>query len=99
MIDALDECSEESRIRENFLAEVRKLLPTIRLLVISRYIPDLEHRFEDAARLEIYASDGDIIRYLESRIEREYPLAGFVRTDPTLRTDILTIIVRKAHGM
>jgi hypothetical protein len=99
VIDALDECSEESRIREHFLAEVRKLLPMIRLLVTSRHIPDIERKFEGAARLEICARDKDIKRYLESRIESQLPLAGYVRTDPTLRSDILTTIVEKAHGM
>jgi hypothetical protein len=99
VIDALDECSEESRIRGHFLAEVMKLLPMICLLVTSRVIPDMERRFEAASRLEIYASGTDVRRYLEGRIERELPLADFVGTDPNLRTDILTTIVQKSDGM
>jgi ureidoglycolate hydrolase len=99
VIDALDECSEESRIREHFLAEIQGLSPMVQLLVTSRHIPDIEHKFEGAARLEICASDGDIKRYLESRIERQLPLASYVSTNPALRSDILTTITLKAHGM
>jgi ankyrin repeat domain-containing protein 50 len=99
VIDALDECSEESRIREHFLAEVWKLLPQVRLLVTSRHIPDIKRKFKGGARLEIRASDEDIKRYLESRIESQNPLAGYVKMDPTLRSDILTAIIERAHGM
>jgi hypothetical protein len=99
VIDALDECSEESRIREHFLAEVQKLLPAVRLLVTSRHMPDIERKSEGAARLEICASDGDVKLYLESRIKSQHPLADYVETDPTLRSDILTTIIKRAHGM
>jgi hypothetical protein len=81
------------------MAEVRKLLPKVRLLVTSRHIPDIERKFKGGAGLEIRASDEDIKRYLESRIESQNPLAGYVKTDPTLRSDILTTIIEKAHGM
>jgi len=99
VIDALDECSEENRIREHFLAEIQGLSPMVQLLVTSRHIPDIKHKFEGAARLEISASDRDIKRYLESRIERQLPLASYVSTNPALRSDILTTITLKAHGM
>lgn len=98
-IDALDECSEERGIREHFLAEVQKLLAVVRLLVTSRHMPDIERKSEGAARLEICASDGDVKRYLESRIKSQLPLASYIRTDPTLRSDILTTIIKRAHGM
>jgi hypothetical protein len=99
VIDALDECSEDGRIREHFLAEVQKLLPKARLLVTSRNIPNIERNFEGAARLEILAKDKDIERYLESRIESQPLLASYVRADSKLRADILSTIVKKAHGM
>ena len=97
VIDALDECSEAGRIREQFMIEVEKLLPSVSLLVTSRDIPDMEWKFRGAARLDIYASDGDIRRYLESRIKRE--LAGFSENGTTLQSDILVTIVEKAQGM
>jgi hypothetical protein len=99
VIDALDECSKENRIREHFLAEVQKLSPMVRLLVTSRQMLDIERKFEGAARLEIRASDKDVKRYLESRIESQLPLANFVRTNPTLRSDILATIIKRAYGM
>lgn len=79
------------------MIEVEKLLPSVSLLVTSRDIPDMEWKFRGAARLDIYASDGDIRRYLESRIKRE--LAGFSENGTTLQSDILVTIVEKAQGM
>jgi hypothetical protein len=99
VIDALDECSEEGRIREHFLAEVQKLLAVVRLLVTSRHMPDIERKSEGEARLEIRASDEDVERYLESRIESQLPLANYVEMDHALRRDILNTIIRRAHGM
>jgi hypothetical protein len=97
VIDALDECSEEEKIREQLMTEVRKLLPSVSLLVTSRDIPDMKPKFTGAARLEIRASDGDIRQYLESRITTE--LAEFLERDKTLQSNILTTIVEKAQGM
>lgn len=97
VIDALDECAEEGGIREQFLTEVRKLLPSVHLLVTSRDIPDMERKFEGATRLDIHASDGDIRRYLKNRVDRE--LARFLKRDTTLQADILTTITEKAQGM
>ena len=97
VIDALDECTEEGRVREQFLTEVLKLIPSVSLLLTSRDIPDMKRKFEVAARLDIQASDEDIRIYLESRIETE--LASFIKRDSTLRTDILTTIIEKAQGM
>jgi hypothetical protein len=99
VIDALDECSEETGARMQLLAEVRKLLPKIRLLVTSRPISNIEHEFKDAACLEIRASDEDVIQYLKSRIKGQLPLATYARTDPALRDTILNAIVEKARGM
>lgn len=97
VIDALDECAEEGRIGDQFLTEVRKLLPSVSLLVTSRNIPDMERKFEVAARLDIYASDGDIKCYLKDRMKGE--LAKFVKGNTTLQTEILTTITEKAQGM
>ena len=96
IIDALDECSDDTRDR--FLTEIRKL-PSIHLLVTSRHVLTIEREFDKAVSVEITASNEDVRRYLESRMERERRLARYVRTDPTLKETIISIIVEKAKGM
>ena len=97
--DALDERSEGNHTRGDFLAEIRKLQPSINLLVTSQHISTIEREFEMAARVEIFASDGDIRTYLESRIERERRLLRHVKADPGMRETIINAIAEKAKGM
>ncbi|KAI9770214.1 MAG: hypothetical protein M1839_003242 [Geoglossum umbratile] len=99
IIDALDECLESNGTRDSFLAEIKKLQPSVRLLVTSRYIPTIEYEFEKAARVEIRASDEDVRRYLEGRIERERRSVRHVRADLALQKTIIDTIVEKAKGM
>ncbi|KAH0543788.1 hypothetical protein FGG08_001970 [Glutinoglossum americanum] len=98
IVDALDECPESNGTRNSFLTEIRKLL-NIRLLVTSRYISAIQREFEKTASVEIRASDGDIRRYLEGRIEREYRLERHVKACPILQETIVNTTVEKAKGM
>lgn len=99
VIDALDECPESNRNREIFLTEIRKLQPTIHLLITSRHISTIEREFENEVRVEIRASDRDIRRYLEGRIESEGRLVRLVKTDSALQATIANTIVENAKGM
>ncbi|KAI9767661.1 MAG: hypothetical protein M1840_005532 [Geoglossum simile] len=99
VIDALDECPEDKGVRESFLAEIHKLQPSIYLFVTSRHISTIERMFEEAAHVEIRASDKDVRMYLEGRIKREGRLARNVRADPSLKEKIIYTIVEKAKGM
>ena len=99
VIDALDECPEGNRTRESFLTEIRKLQPTIYLLVTSRHILAIEREFEQAARIDIYASGEDVKKYLKYRIESEGRLVRLVKPDPALQAAIVNTIVENAKGM
>jgi len=90
---------KSNRIRERSLAEIRKLQQTIHLLITLRHIPAIVQEFEKAARVEIRASDQDVKRYLESRIESEGRLVRFVKSDPALQATIVSTIVQNAKGM
>ena len=92
-IDALDECPESNGTRMSFLREIWKLQPSMHLLDTSRHIPSIEREFEKAVRVEIRASNEDVGRYLEGRIEKEHRLVRHVRADPTLKNSIINIIV------
>lgn len=98
VIDALDECLDREGIR-SFLPELQKLPPNTHLLVTSRYIRDIEHEFEKAARLEIYARDEDVKSYVEARMGEQHQLVRHIEADPTLRSTISDAIVQKANGM
>ncbi|KAH0536690.1 hypothetical protein FGG08_006456 [Glutinoglossum americanum] len=99
VIDALDECPESKRTRDNFLVEVRKLQPRIHLLVTSRHVSTIEREFEKSARVEIRASDEDVKRYLEGRVKTEGRLVRHVKADPALQDTIVNTIAEKAKGI
>jgi hypothetical protein len=82
LVDALDECADSGGVRTSLLAEIRKLPSRVHLLVTSRHSSAIEREFEKAGRLEIRASDHDIGRYLEGRIQTEHQLGRLVKTDP-----------------
>jgi hypothetical protein len=83
----------------SFLMEIRKLPPSIHLLVTSRHTPTIEREFEKAARLEIRANDEDVKRYIECRIEMEHQLVRLVKRYPLLQENIISTIAKKAKGM
>ena len=97
VVDALDECLESTR--DNFLVEIRRLQPSIHLLVTSRYNATIECESDKAARVEIRANDEDVKRYLKDRIERECQLVHQVRKDPSLQELIINTIVENSKGM
>lgn len=99
VVDALDECSEDNGVRDLFLAQLRYLLPNIRLLVTSRDITSLGHAFEDATRLEIRANEDDMRTYLQVRIEEQALLRSHIKDDPSLKDTIINTIINKANGM
>jgi len=99
VVDALDECSGSNGTRDSFLIEIQKLQPRIHLLVTSRLIPNVEHTFETAIRMDICASREDIRRYLNGRINREHRVAGPTKDNPDLREEIINTIAEKAEGM
>jgi hypothetical protein len=97
LIDALDECSEEQRTRDLFLSEVLKLVPLVSVLVTSRDEPNKKIGFQDEPALVIHATEEDVRRYLETRLEKE--LSNFVRKGSPLWAEIVDTIVKMSHGM
>jgi ankyrin repeat domain-containing protein 50 len=96
VIDALDECPESTR--ESFLAEIQKLRRNTYLFITSRHL-SIERDFEDAAQVDIRASDEDVRRYLEDRIKKEHRLARCIGADLTLQETIIDTIIQKARGV
>jgi ATP/maltotriose-dependent transcriptional regulator MalT len=99
VIDALDECSERDRSRDIFLNVLKALPSNVQLLITSRNIPDVERRFEDLARLDILAADGDVRKYLESKIQQYPRLVSYTKKDASFKSGIIDKIVERTHGM
>jgi hypothetical protein len=72
---------------------------TTNLLVTSRRILSIEQDFADALRLEICASDEDILRYLEGRIGKKDRLKRLIKADLNLQNSLIDTIVENTKGM
>ena len=98
IIDALDECQNRDRCRDNLLSEIFKLQGKTRLNIFatSRY-QEVEAKFSESIVLPIRATDKDIEMYLEDKISlwessHETNLGN-------IQTMIKTEITRAADGM
>src|ERR1700685_270908 len=99
VLDALDECPEASGTRAGLLAALRTLKDTFKLLVTSRDLSSVAEDFCDAQRLRISASNGDVGRYIEKRIDSERWLKRYVKKCPELQEEIVTKILENVQGM
>ena len=99
VVDALDECSEEDGRRQSLMVELTKLMPIVRLLVLSRDIPNIRQQLPNAVLVNIKASDGDILNYINTRIAKSERLMNYVTKDESLRQLIQTSVSEKACGM
>lgn len=97
ILDALDECE--------MFGEVQKFLQLLfniqekermNLMATSRFIPPIENQFKNSVTLEIRASNEDVKRYLNSRIDL---LPSFIRRRPDLKERIQSEISESAEGM
>lgn len=99
IVDALDECSEENDERRTLISELLKLTPVVRLLVTSRDIPQIRRQLQNAIHVKVKARQDDILRYIDTRIERSEQLSIHVNKDRSLRDLIRRSVASKAGGM
>jgi len=98
VVDALDECQEKDGTRSQLLAKLRDLQrkADVRLMVTSRFIPDIENEFRLMPRLEIRASDADVERFVMGQM---YRLPKCVQRDNELQRFVQDKIVEAVDGM
>jgi hypothetical protein len=98
VVDALDECQEKDGTRSQLLAKLRDLQRNadMRLMVTSRFIPDIENEFKLALRLEVRASDADVKRFVMGQM---YRLPKCVQRDDELRRVVQDKIAEAVDGM
>lgn len=96
VIDALDECQEDSR--RQLLAKLRDLKAgrDIRLMATSRFIPEIVDAFQGVLRLEVLASKEDVKRFVAGQI---YRLPKCVQRDAVLQLMVQERIAEAADGM
>ena len=97
-VDALDECSEDTR--EELLSVLERLQSFARLFLTSRPHISIDHVLRSVSRVNISATDSDIKTYLKAKFSRRGSrLASFIARDPSLETDIVRMVSEKAGGM
>ncbi|KAL3441180.1 hypothetical protein BJX65DRAFT_314065 [Aspergillus insuetus] len=101
IVDALDECinSQGGLFWTELLRRLTSSIANPRLLCASRRIEDPSKIFESAIRVEIRASQDDIVTYITKRIASNDTLSAFCDRDLKLRQDIVDEIASKTDGM
>ncbi|KAH8702902.1 ankyrin repeat domain-containing protein [Phaeosphaeriaceae sp. PMI808] len=98
VIDALDECRDSDGTRRLFLAKLRDLQAKtdVRLMVTSRFIPDIVNEFDKALRLEVQASNEDVRRFVAGQV---YRLPRCIQRDTALQDMVQSKIEEAVDGM
>jgi hypothetical protein len=96
VVDALDECQNETRRQLcSKLLDLQKGAD-MRLMVTSRFVPDVEDAFRLASRLEVEASDEDVKQFVVGQIHR---LPACIQRDVALQDLVQKRIVEAVDGM
>lgn len=98
IVDALDECSEESGIRRDFIAQLLGCLPHIRLLVTSRDIPAIDACLKPHCRIDICANDEEVRSFIEAQTDLQ-PLASILANDHKMRKTVIESVADRTNGM
>ena len=99
VVDALDECPQTEKTKEELLSELQKLPSNVHLLVTSRPDNIIGRDFAEAVILRIHAQDDDVHRYLTARISTERLLTRYVTDDPSLQSFIIRRVTERTQGM
>lgn len=98
IIDALDECQINTRDRKKFLSELFNLQARtgVNVFATSRFIPDIMKEFEGSIVVEISASEADIERFIDDKMNDP---PQFVLRSPSLQEEIKITISNAVSGM
>lgn len=98
VVDAVDECRNDDGTRQQLMNKLQTLQKTndLRLMVTSRYIPDIIDDFRDAMTLEVRARDDDVRRFVAGQV---YRLPRCIQCDIALQEEVQVKIVQAVDGM
>ena len=97
VIDALDECEPAYRLR--LLTELKALQPKLKLMVTSRYFDAFGADMGIDTDIEISASDSDIKRYVQERVNITPRLGRWIAADSPLLAMIEAKVIEAAQSM
>ena len=104
-LDALDECSKESRllILSNLLSIIKESKNPVKVFISSRHSLEIEDRLKDSQNVSIEAKDNaeDIENYVKSALRRRIEDGELLRGDVPmeLRQHIEEVLLRDTNGM
>ena len=98
VIDALDECQDSDGTRHQFLNQLQALQSEwdMRLMITSRFIPDIISRFSEALVLEVRAHEQDVRSFVSSQVGR---MPRCIQRDPELQNSMQESIAAAVDGM
>ena len=100
IIDALDECLENTGSRARLIRMVADLTPEIKLFVTSRPHLNLVDHLPNVRRLDVLASDGDIRKFVQERLsDINIELGRIVEGKSAFQKEIVDTVIAKARGM
>lgn len=82
VIDALDECSEETRWA--LLDQLREFADNVHIMVTSRLLESIQEDLENFEQLEIKAHKSDVELFVDRQIRKNKNLRRIVQKKPTL---------------
>jgi hypothetical protein len=100
VLDALDELNDIQDSRAAILGELHRI-PNVRVMITGRthVQTTVFSKIEDVVTLPIRASNSDIRKYLDARIENAGHFGEALRVDQKLRDTVVEGIIAKANGM
>ena len=104
-LDALDECSEESRwlILSDLLSILEKSKNPVKVFISSRHNLEIEDYLKDSPHVSIEAKDNaqDIENYVKSTLTRRIQNGGLLRgrVSMELRQRIEEVLLKDTNGM
>jgi Cdc6-like AAA superfamily ATPase len=98
VIDALDECQDNDGTRRLLLAKLLDLQKDddVRIMITSRYLPEIQDTFNNALRVEIRARNEDIEQFVAGQM---YRFPKCVRVNPSLQKAVQENISDAVDGM
>lgn len=98
VVDALDECLDHAGTRDQLVKQLQTLQAKhdLRLMITSRYIPEIVEDFKDTILLKIRASHDDMRLFITGQLLR---LPKCIQRDASLQTMVQDKIVEAADGM
>jgi hypothetical protein len=100
-VDGFDEIQSKN-VQHDTLVNLHRLTSShssIRLVLVSRLLPLIEHMTRTAMKVEIFAQDQDIEIFISAQINQSIFLQHLIQEEPSLQEEIVQAVTEHAAGM